>query len=46
MENGAPCEIKPGDIFIDPGYFGRLIQWGIDKQKEINQLKARINTCN
>jgi len=46
MENGTPCEIKAGDIFVDPEYFGRLIAWGIDKQKEINQLKSRINTCN
>lgn len=45
MENGMDCEIKPGDIFVDPAYFGKLLTWGIDKQKEINNLKARLNTC-
>jgi len=45
MANGAPCEIKAGDIFVDPEYFGRLLSWGIDKQKEINILKGQLSSC-
>lgn len=45
MENGVDCDIKPGDIFVDPTYFNQLLTWGIDKQKEINKLKAQLNTC-
>jgi len=46
MENGTPCELEPGDIAVSPSYLGKLIAWGIDKQKEINTLKSRINSCN
>jgi len=45
MANGKECDIEPGDIFVNPKYFNALLTWGIDKQKEINNLKARLNTC-
>jgi hypothetical protein len=45
MENGSPCEIIPGDIIVSAEYMGKLIAWGIDKQKEINNLKSQLRTC-
>ena len=45
MENGVACKIEPSDICVDAKYFDRIFQWGIDKQKEINQLKAQLRTC-
>jgi len=45
MTNGKECDIQPGDIFLSPTYMNQLLDWGINKQKEINQLKARLNTC-
>ncbi|MDI2598499.1 hypothetical protein QA786_15030, partial [Listeria monocytogenes] len=45
MENGIACEIEPSDICVDTKYFDRIYQWGLDKQKRINQLEAQLRTC-